>query len=482
MSTVSIKKATLINAVSKYGKVLMNLVFTAVLSRLLSPNDYGVVAIVTVFTSFFNILADMGLGSAVVQNKELTDDEVNDIFSYSCYQGIMLAVFFCILSVPISFFYKNKVYLSICSILSVSVLFNTLNMIPNAVLMKNKKFVTVAIRNIISTLVTGGVTILLAFIGFKYYALVLQSVTSAFILFLWNMKSVNLKFHLKYNKLSIKKVMGFSTYQFGYNLVNYFSRNTDNLLIGKLMGNESLAYYSKGYTLMLYPVQNLTYVISPILHPILSDYQKDKNYIYEKYMKVAKLLSLLGTFASAYCFFASREIVLIVFGNQWEASVLSFRILSISVWSQMVSSTAGSVFQSLGKTKLMFNSGIIQMIVTVSMIIIGCLFGKIEYVAFFVTFGLIAKFFIEFFFLIKKAFEFKFTYFLKNFLPDLLIFVVLIAVSVPGIYYINISNIVISALVKLAIISVVYIIMLLILKQTNYLFVILPKKLRKHKV
>ena len=140
MSTVSIKKATLINAVSKYGKVLMNLVFTAVLSRLLSPNDYGVVAIVTVFTSFFNILADMGLGSAVVQNKELTDDEVNDIFSYSCYQGIMLAVFFCILSVPISFFYKNKVYLSICSILSVSVLFNTLNMIPNAVLMKNKKY------------------------------------------------------------------------------------------------------------------------------------------------------------------------------------------------------------------------------------------------------------------------------------------------------------------------------------------------------
>ena len=120
------------------------------------------------------------------------------------------------------------------------------------------------------------------------------------------------------------------------------------------MGDEKLAYYSKGYTLMLYPIQNLTFVISPVLHPILSDHQNDKNYIYNKYIKVTKLLSLLGVFISAFCFSASREIVLIMYGNQWENAVLCFKILSLSVFSQIVSSTAGSIFQSLGKTKLMF--------------------------------------------------------------------------------------------------------------------------------
>lgn len=481
MSTVSIKKATLINAVSKYGKVLMNLVFTAVLSRLLSPNDYGVVALVTVFTSFFNVLADMGLGSAVVQNKELTDDEVNDIFSYSCYQGVFLAVIFCLLSVPITIFYNNKVYISICCILSISVLFNTLNMIPNAILMKEKRFMTVAIRNIITTLLTGGVTIALAFIGFKYYALVLQSVTSAFILFLWNMKSVNLKFHLKYNKLSIKKVMGFSTYQFGYSFVNYFSRNTDNLLIGKLMGNEALAYYSKGYTLMLYPIQNLTFVISPVLHPILSEHQNDKNYIYTKYIKVTKLLSLLGVFISAFCFSSSREIVLIMYGNQWENAVLCFKILSLSVFSQIVSSTASSIFQSLGKTKLMFKAGIIQMIITVLMIILGCFFGTIEAVAICVTIGLIAKFFVEFGFLIIKGFEYSFAGFLKAYIPDIAIFFILIVESFILNKYIHINSLFLSAILKFAAIGVVYVILLILLKQTKYLLVILPKKLRKNK-
>ncbi len=479
MSEMSIKKATMINAVSKYGKVLMNLVFAAVLSRILSPTDYGVVAMVTVFTTFFNILSDMGLGSAVIQNKEITDNEVNDIFSFSCYQGLFLAVLFACLSFPISLFYHDTVYISICCILSISVLFNTLNMIPNAILMKNKRFITVAARNIFTTILTGGITIILALCGFKYYSLVIQSVASSLIIFLWNLKGVDLKFRFRYKKDSINKVRNFSRFQFAYNLVNYFSRNTDNILIGKMMGNESLAYYSKGYTLMLYPVQNLTFVITPILHPILSDYQNDKQYIYNKYMQVTKLLSLLGVFVTGYCFFASREIVLLMFGNQWEKAVISFRILSISVWSQMMSSTAGAIFMSLDKTKVMFKSGVIQMIITVSMTIIGCIMGKIEYVALCVTVGLIFKFFIEFGYLIKKGFEYSYLSFLKKLLPDLMIFLFLITQSLIVNKLIHINSLLISAGFKLALNSIIYVLLLLLLNQTKFLTALLPRKLRK---
>jgi PST family polysaccharide transporter len=261
--------------------------------------------------------------------------------------------------------------------------------------------------------------------------------------------------------------------------VNYFSRNTDNILIGKMMGNESLAYYSKGYTLMLYPVQNLTFVITPILHPILSDYQNDKQYIYNKYMQVTKLLSLLGVFVTGYCFFASREIVLLMFGNQWEKAVISFRILSISVWSQMMSSTAGAIFMSLDKTKVMFKSGVIQMIITVSMTIIGCIMGKIEYVALCVTVGLIFKFFIEFGYLIKKGFEYSYLSFLKKLLPDLMIFLFLITQSLIVNKLIHINSLLISAGFKLALNSIIYVLLLLLLNQTKFLTALLPRKLRK---
>ena len=87
---MSLKKATLLNAIAKYTTVVLQLIYTAILSRLLTPEDYGVVAIILVFIVFFQLFADMGLGTGVVQNKELTKKETNDIFSY-----MILLSFFC---------------------------------------------------------------------------------------------------------------------------------------------------------------------------------------------------------------------------------------------------------------------------------------------------------------------------------------------------------------------------------------------------
>ena len=79
-TTISIKKAALINAISKYSNVVFMLIANAILARILSPSDYGIVAMITVFVSFFNMLSDMGLGTGVIQNKELDMDDINNIF------------------------------------------------------------------------------------------------------------------------------------------------------------------------------------------------------------------------------------------------------------------------------------------------------------------------------------------------------------------------------------------------------------------
>ena len=103
-TTISIKKAALINAISKYSNVVFMLIANAILARILSPSDYGIVAMITVFVSFFNMLSDMGLGTGVIQNKELDMDDINNIFSCTIYMGVILAILFIILSYPISVF------------------------------------------------------------------------------------------------------------------------------------------------------------------------------------------------------------------------------------------------------------------------------------------------------------------------------------------------------------------------------------------
>ena len=102
---ISLKKAVIINAAAKYAKVLVNLVYTAILARILSPEDYGIVAVITVFTTFFALFSDMGLSTAIIQNKTLTNDEVNDIFSFTIYLGVGLALFFCLFSFFLFVFY-----------------------------------------------------------------------------------------------------------------------------------------------------------------------------------------------------------------------------------------------------------------------------------------------------------------------------------------------------------------------------------------
>lgn len=468
MDNISIKKATMINAIAKYTQVIANIIFGAILARILIPDDYGIVAIITVFTTFFNILADMGLGSAVIQNKTLTDKDVSSIFTFSIYLALILAIIFSILAFPISVIYNNKVYMPLCWILSISIVFNTLNMIPNALLLKNKKFKVVAIRTIITTLTTSLITVVLALFGFKYYALVFQSVLSSFITFIWNFKSVELKWSFHIQRESLEKVKDFSMFQFAFSFVNYFARNLDNLLIGTFMGSTALAYYDKGYKLMQYPINNLTNVITPVLHPVLSEYQNDFAYIYKQYMKIVRILSLMGVFVSICCYALSREIILVVYGNQWVNAIPCFRWLSLSVWVQMLMSSTGAIYQSTGKTRMLFRSGFVTAIVTVCCIVIGLISKDVTSIAFMILIAFSINFIITYFLLIKKCFEYSLVDFFKSFKYDFIIAIILMITFYLLNHFIIVSSDFISLMVKGLIGGTVYLISLGISGQYKY--------------
>lgn len=239
---MDIKKATIINATGKYSKILFSLVVNAVLARILYAEDYGIVAVITVFSTFFTTISDMGFGPAIIQNKGLTEKDVDNIFSFTVYISLALMVIFAICSFPIAAFYGNQVYVSLGWMLSVSLLFNALNMVPNGMLNRDKKFVSIAVRTVVVYLGSAAITILLAFMGMRYYALTIQAILTAFFTFAWNYATTKPHFHLRFEMDSIKKVLNYSGYQFAFNLVNYFSRNLDNLLTGKFMGNAELGY------------------------------------------------------------------------------------------------------------------------------------------------------------------------------------------------------------------------------------------------
>lgn len=471
MKNMSIKKATLINACGKYSNVIIQLIINMILARLLVPEDFGIVAIITVFTNFFLILSDMGIGTGIIQLKCLDYNDYNSIYSFSFYLGVVLSFAFCVLGIPIAFIYSEKILMKLCCFLSFSVFFNTINMVPNAILLKNQDFIIVAVRTVFVNIVAGIITVILALLGFKYYSLIINSILISVMTFIVTIQRTKLKFKLKFSYESVKKIKSISSYQFAFSFVNYFSRNLDNLIIGKAFGSNALGYYDKAYKLMTYPNSMLTGVLSSSLHPILSNYCDKPNIIFEKYVKLLKTIMLFGIPIALVCFTASKEIVCLFYGTKWIESHIILRYLSLSVLFQMCLSSSGAIFQSIGRTDLLFKTGLINTLILISCMLCGLfLFNTTEAIAIFVSLGYISSFFVTYFAMAKYGFFYKSTVFFSN-LKDYLIIYLSMLILINTISDLNNSNIMVSFLLKVLVISIIY-----------FLFILIDYRVKKKKI
>ena len=461
---LNLKSGIIVTFISKYSNIFAQLIINSILARLLLPDDFGVIAVIAVFISFFSMLGDMGIGPAIIQNKSLDEKDISDIFKFTIIGAVIIAVVFYFFSYFIALFYSNSVYVRLGKLLSISVFFSICNIVPNAILYKAQKFKQVGIINIIVNTIVGLFTISLALKGLSYYSLVFDSILKSLFIFLLCLKFSKIKRLKGYSYASVKKIHNYSSFQFLFNFINYFTRNLDNILIGKFLGASTLGYYDKSYKLMLYPVQNLTNVITPVLHPVLSKYQEEKNIIYETYIKVVKILALIGIFVTVYCFFSANEIIRIMYGANWEQSIPVFRILSISIVVQMVLSSIGSIFQATGYVNKLFSTGIVSAIFTVSAIIIGIFTRNLTVLAAGLVIAFMFNFIQCFWVLITTVFKRNFKSLLLE-LKSLLIIGILMVIGYVISNVIIINNVILSAAFKFILGFLIYCIGLYITKE-----------------
>ena len=387
-----LKKGIIINFFTTYSNIVIQIILSMILARLLSPKEFGVVAIVLVFVTFFQLLSDMGLGPAIIQNNDLDEKDISNIFIFSLVMGAIASLAFYFGSDLIAIFYNDLIYIKIGKLLSISIFFFTLNIVPLALNRRKHKFKLVGIITIFVNLFSGIMAIIMAYKGYSYYAIIYRTIVNSILIFIFSFYFSKLKIYYTFNIKSIKKVFSYSVYQFLFNTINYFSRNLDNILIGKYLGVVSLGFYDKAYRLMLYPVQSLTGVITPVMHPILSKYQNDKKLIFSTYLKVVKILALLGIPISIFLYFSTKEIIIIMYGEGWIESIPVFKILACTVWIQVILSSSGSIFQAAGKTKHLFISGFLSAIMMVSGIVYGVSRGDLKSVGL----GLLVAFLVNF--------------------------------------------------------------------------------------
>lgn len=405
--SISFLKASAIQFASKYLNVAIQLILTAILARLLSPEEYGVMAGITIFTSLFTILADMGFGPAIIQFKDLTQKDYGGIFVFSVEVGIVLSGAFALLGYPIAWFFHDDSYKYLCVLTVISIFFNAVNMVPNGLLLKDKKFVSIGIRLIVSTVVGGVIAVILAYRGLGTAALVWNLNVIAVLVFVWNYITIRdqLSFRDLHILRSVRKVLRYSLYQAGFSIINYFSRNTDHLIIGRFFGSAPLGLYDKAYKLTSYPIQFVPGILGTVLQPYLSAYQNDKEKLFRYQMLLVRFLALAGSLFMFICVLCGEDIVNIMYGSQWVSCVPLFLILSCSIAFQMVMNVTGGILQSAGRTDLLFRQGLLATGAMLSMVFIGAATHNLRVLTICVSVAFFLQLFTVAYYTAVKAFD-----------------------------------------------------------------------------
>ena len=370
------------SAVEKYSVFFVNLIVSMVLARLITPEEFGVVATATVIILFLSIFSTMGIGPAIIQRKDLNQDDYNSIFTFSVLIGLILSVIFFSLSWSIADFYNTPLLAPICQLLSINVFFSTLNMVPAALMAKNKRFKEMARFTLIIQIIVGSFAAFAAYCKMGVFALLISPIITSISIFFVNTHFYKVKIRVPIDSSSIKKIFSFSFFQFAFDFVNYFSRNLDKLIIGKFISSEALGYYDKSYRLMQMPAGQLTGVINPVLQPVMSTLQNDKQEMALKYNKIIKFIASISIPLSIYLFFIGPELIIIFFGTNWKPAIPSFQFLAISLASQMILSTSGGIWQSCNATNYLFGVGLTNTIITITGFFLASFFiGSIESIA-----------------------------------------------------------------------------------------------------
>lgn len=440
--TSKLYKAIAKSVSGRFLTYIVQFIALAIYARLFTPQEFGLIASIQVFVTFFKMLSSVGIGPAIINEDDFSNSKRDGVFTVTIILGVVIALGFYFFSYFLNYFYGEYEYQNIAAFVSLSILFSTFNIVPNTALVKDSNFFELAFIDVIGELLCFLIVYSLYINGFGLLSLASRpAIQSAFRFFLCWLRSSNTSIgraRAGTELYHIKAIMKFSMYQFGFNFINYFSRNLDNILIAKYFGMNAVGVYDKSYQLMRYPLLMTTSAMAPAIQPVLTKVRADKDLIIREHNTLTARLLALSIPISIFMFLYSRDILLVLFGEQWLVANDLIKILSFMIPIQAVLSTSGSFFQVINCPRLLFISGVIAAVVTVGAILFGLFMNSVNYIAS----SLVVAFFINFIQIYHVLFKYGFKSSIKCFYIRMI--KVLLCMALPNTMFILFNLYVIS--------------------------------------
>lgn len=375
-------KDTIISSISwsafaHFIKQFITFIIGIILARLLTPEDFGLIAMIVVFTGFANLFTDFGFGSAIIYEQSEDQELLSSIFWIVISVGFLLTTCGILLSPLIAYFYQNSILKPLTMLLCLNFIFNSLNSIPNSILQKNFKFRELANISISTTVIGGLIGIYLAIKGYGVWSLALSTVIGSLTNSIFLLINCKWRPTFTFNYQKLQKVLSFGSNLVGHRIINYWARNIDNLLIGKYIGASSLGIYNRAYNLMRLPVQQISQVLSRAMFSSFSKIKDDKLLIKEIYLKSISIIALVSFPLMLGLLAISDMFIISLYGEKWKDVIPIIKIFCIIGLTHSIETTTGWIYLSQGKTDWQFRWEIYASTVKTIGIIIGIKWGII---------------------------------------------------------------------------------------------------------
>jgi PST family polysaccharide transporter len=345
------------------------------LARLLAPSQFGLIGMAMVFIGVAQLLADFGLGSAIVQSKKIDRKSLSTAFWLNCAIGGGLMVLVVALSGVVADFYQKPEVQTVLMVLSVSLFVSALNAVPNAILYKAMNFAAMAKGRVLGTAIGSLTAILLALSGYGIWALVAQPLVGSIMVFAVTAYFARWLPSAVFSLASIRHMISFSAGLLGNSLLFYFTRNTDQMLIGRYRGSEALGYYAMATQLMLYPLNQVASVIIRVLFPTLAQLRDEPEQFRRAYLKSVGAVAFVTFPMMLGLIVVSHDFILVVFGAKWLPMETVLRVLALVGMVQSSTSGVSTILASIGRTQVMFLWAVAGYLISASAYVIGLQWG-----------------------------------------------------------------------------------------------------------
>jgi PST family polysaccharide transporter len=355
--------STIFNLSTQVVRMGAQLISLAVISRMLSPAEFGVMAEATPVLLFLAMLQDLGLTQATVQRQSLTQQQASNMFWTSTLLGVGVGLLLAIASPFIGMFYNDARVGQILLATAPLALITSTGAQHRALLMRQMQFRKLAMRDM-AGLITGTIaSVFCAMTWHSYWALYAQNACIAVVGAGGAMIATRWIPSRPAPDLELKKMIGFGAGLSGYNLANYFGRYMGNVMIGKVWGGAMLGLYDRGYRILLFPLQQINLPVLQVMNPTLSKLRDEPERYKEVFMRIVRvvmLVTLPGILVLALC---ADWLIPIVLGPRWQGVIPIFRNLALVGALQTFNGTIGALFITQGRTGQMARWGVVYAVI-----------------------------------------------------------------------------------------------------------------------